>query len=81
MIKMRLQLVCCTLVWELGCLGISESWKGGVSGVGYGRTENGGQKRGMDRNGGIRTEMGYGEKRRIAERNGDAGNSSEGREC
>ena len=43
--------------------------------------ENGGQKQGTDRNGGIRTEMGYGEKRRIAERNGDAGSGSEGREC
>ena len=43
--------------------------------------ENGGQKQGMDRNGGIRTETGYREKRRIAERNGDAGNGSERREC
>ena len=34
MIKTRLQLVCCALVWEPGCLGISESWKEGVSGVG-----------------------------------------------
>ena len=29
----------------------------------------------MDRNGELRTETGYREKRRIAERNGDAGNS------
>ena len=43
--------------------------------------ENGEQKRGTDRNRGIRTETGYGEKRRIAERNGDAGNGSEGQEC
>ena len=43
--------------------------------------ENGRQKQGMDRNGGLRTEMGYGEKRRIAERNGDAGNGSEGWDC
>ena len=43
--------------------------------------ENGGQKQGTDRNGGIRTETGYGEKRRIVERNGDAGNGSERREC
>ena len=43
--------------------------------------ENGGQKQGTDRNGGIRTETGYGEKRRIVERNGDAGNGSEGWEC
>ena len=35
--------------------------------------ENGRQKRGMDRNGGLRTETGYGEKRRIAERNSNAG--------
>ena len=34
--------------------------------------ENGGQKRGMDGNRELRTETGYGEKRRIAERNGDA---------
>ena len=40
MIKTRLQLVCCALVWEPGCLGISESWKEGVSGVGYRWTEN-----------------------------------------
>ena len=43
--------------------------------------ENGGQKRGVDRNGELRIETGYGEKRRITERNGDAGNGSEGREC
>ena len=43
--------------------------------------ENGGQKRGTDRNGELRTETGCGEKRRIAERNGDAGNGSERREC
>ena len=43
--------------------------------------ENGGQKRGTDRNGGLRTEMGYREKRRIAERNNDVRNSSEGQEC
>ena len=43
--------------------------------------ENGGQKRGTDRNRGLRTETGYGEKRRIVERNSDAGNGSEGREC
>ena len=36
--------------------------------------ENGGQKRGTDRNGGLRTETGYREKRRIAERNSDARN-------
>ena len=40
MIKTWLQLVCCALVWELGCLGISESQKEGVSGMGYGRMEN-----------------------------------------
>ena len=43
--------------------------------------EDGGQKWGTDRNGELRTETGYGEKRRIVERNGDAGNGSEGREC
>ena len=43
--------------------------------------ENGGQKRGADRNRELRIEMGYGEKWRITERNGDAGNGSEGREC
>ena len=43
--------------------------------------ENGRQKWGTDRNGGLRTETGYREKRRIAERNGDAGNGSEGQEC
>ena len=32
MVKTRLQLMCCTLVWEPGCLGISESWKERVSG-------------------------------------------------
>ena len=40
MIKTQLQLVCCALVWEPGCLGISESQKESVSGMGYGRTEN-----------------------------------------
>ena len=40
MIKTWLQLVCCALIWELGCLGISESQKEGVSGMRYGRTEN-----------------------------------------
>ena len=43
--------------------------------------ENGRQKRGTDRNRGLRTETGYREKRRIVERNSDAGNSSEGWEC
>ena len=43
--------------------------------------ENGGQKRGADRNGELRTEMGCREKQRITERNSNAGNSSEGREC
>ena len=32
-IKTWLQLVCCALVWELGCLGISESQSEGVSGM------------------------------------------------
>ena len=40
MIKTQLQLVCCALIWELGCLGISESRKEGVSRVGYGQMEN-----------------------------------------
>ena len=35
----------------------------------------------MDRNGELRIETGYGEKRRIMERNGDARNGSEGWEC
>ena len=39
MIKTRLQLVCCALVWEPGCLVISGSRKEGVSGMEYGRTE------------------------------------------
>ena len=43
--------------------------------------ENGGQKRGTDRNGELRTETGRREKRRIAERNSDAGNGSEGQKC
>ena len=38
-IKTRLQLVCCALVWEPGCLVISGSRKEGVSGMEYGRTE------------------------------------------
>ena len=38
-IKTWLQLVCCTLVWELGCLVISGSRKEGVSGMEYRRTE------------------------------------------
>ena len=33
MIKTRLQLVCCALVWEPGCLVISGSRKEGVSGM------------------------------------------------
>ena len=32
MVKTWLQLMCCTLVWELGCLGILESQKERVSG-------------------------------------------------
>ena len=36
---------------------------------------------GTERNGELRAEMGYGEKRRIVERNGDARNGSKGREC
>ena len=39
MIKMWLQLVCCALVWEPGCLVISGSQKEGVSGMEYGQTE------------------------------------------
>ena len=40
--------------------------------------ENSREKRGTDRNRELRTETGCGEKWRIAERNGDAGNGSEG---
>ena len=40
MIKTRLQLVCCALVWEPECLVISGSQNGGLSGMEYGRTEN-----------------------------------------
>ena len=40
MIKTRLQLVCCALIWELGCLVISGSRKEGVSGMEYRRMEN-----------------------------------------
>ena len=41
----------------------------------------GGQKRGTNRNGELGIEMGYGEKRKLTERNSDARNGSEGREC
>ena len=44
-------------------------------------TENERIETGTDRNGELRTETGYGEKRRIAERNSDARIGSEGREC
>ena len=43
--------------------------------------EDGRQKWGMDRNGELRAETECGEKWRIAERNGDAGNGSERWEC
>ena len=32
-VKTWLQLMCCALIWELGCLGISESQKERVSGM------------------------------------------------